>query len=148
MSDISTLVDYCSAFPVAIKGPDGKDTGIVFNIVSAESEQVAMVSRRLDSERWQVVFSSNDKRLTPEQVAEFTAKSERELLIAAIVSWDWGEHTWEHIDSNSPCNEENKRFVIEHKNSKWIRDQLTSKSADIANFTQPSKKTVRSTSRK
>jgi len=148
MADLSKLVEYDKAIPVNLIAPDGSKTEITFNVVSADSKRVADVTRKIDNERWLEVFASDDKKLSPEQIARFADKAEREAIIAAIESWEWGSDSWGHINAESPCNEENKRFLIEHPNAKWIRDNISAKVADLTNFTQPSKKPARATSRK
>lgn len=148
MADISTLITYDQTFPVAIKNPvTGGDVGITFNMVSMDSERVAIVDKRIDTERWQAVFESKDKKLTPDMIAKFGEKSERERLIVAIDSWDWGDNEFGTLGVNPECTEENKRYVIEHPNARWIRVQLEARAADLVNFTQPSKKPARNTSK-
>ena len=148
MADISALINYDQTFPVAIKNPvTGEDVGITFNLVSMESERVAVVDKLIDTERWQAVFESKDKKLTPEMIAKFGDKAERERLIAAIDGWNWGGNEFGNLGADPECNAENKRYVIEHPNARWIRSQLEAKAADLVNFSQPSKKPARNTSK-
>lgn len=149
MADISKLVEYDKSVEVDIKNPiTGDPIGIKFFVSSSESEAVSSVNRRLHTERMQALFSSGTKEISADESAKFQEKAERESLIASISGWDWGDNEFVHINSESPCTEDNKRFVIEHPNAKWIRDQLTARATDLANFTQASAKPARSTSKK
>ena len=148
MADISTLINYDQTFPVMIKNPiTGEGVGITFNMVSMDSERVSIVDKRIDTERWIAAFESAEKRLTPEIVAKFSAKSERERLIAAIDSWDWGDHEFGELGKSPECNEANKRYVIDHPNAHWIRVQLESRAVELVNFMHPPKKPARNTSK-
>lgn len=140
MADISALINYDQTFPVKIKNPlTLEEVGITFNVVSMDSERVAVVNKKIDTERWQAVFASEDKKLSAEMIATFGDKAERETLIAAIDSWDWGGNEFGTLGTDPECNEANKRYVIEHPNARWIRDQLSARAADLANFSHPSK---------
>ena len=139
MADISTLISYDQAFPVQIKNPvDGKDVGITISIVSFDSERVSKAVKVIDSKRFQAQFANEDRKLTPHQVVEFTSEAEREMCIAAIDGWDFGDNTFAHLDAKSPADEKNRRFLIEHPNAGWIKAQILAAGYNLANFSNPS----------
>lgn len=147
MVDISKLVQYEQTFPIAIKNPvNGDDIGITFHVVSMDCERVLAVDRAIDSERWQEVFGSESKKLTPAQISKFAAKSERERLIAAIAKWEWGGNKFGDLGADPEFSTENVRYVIEHPNARWIREQLTARAGDLANFSLPSEAPAKVTS--
>lgn len=148
--DFSAVVSYEQEFPVKLIHPvTGEDIGVTFNVVSFDSERVVKAAKTVESERWKAILESSDKKLTPEQFTEYQDKVEREQVIAAIKSWDWGGNEFDALPADAECTEENKRYVIEHKNAKWIREQIIARAASIENFTQASgKKPARSSKSK
>lgn len=144
MSDLSNLFAYDQPTAVSIKNPvTGEDVGITIYARSFESEAVTRVVNNLLTKR-------NRSFSIGEEVedSKFIEDMERESLIAAIVRWDFGDNSFGHLNAESPCDADNKRFLITHPNAKWIRDQIRSAIGDIGNFTNPSKKPARPTSKK
>ena len=148
--DFSTVVSYEQEFPVKLLHPvTGEETGVVFNIVSFESAAVVKAMKKLEAERWQAVFANEDQKLTPEQFAEFNEKMAIEQVVSSVASWDWGGNEFAGLGEDAECTDANKRLVIEHPNSKWIRDQLIARGNDLGNFSQASvKNSARSSKRK
>lgn len=135
--DLSNLVAYDQEFPVKIKHPtSGEEVGITINIVSDDSERVARVGNIVQSDRWKAVFESEEKKLSVEQAIDFLNKEEKERLIAAIASWDFGGHSWDKLPPDPVCDEKNRRYLIEHPHAVFIRKQLSEASKSLANFSQ------------
>ena len=143
MADISTLVQYDVAYPVHLEF-NGERVGIRIDIVSFDTKDVAKVANEIAGKRWAAVFENEDKKLKTEQVFEFAELEEQEKLIAAIKSWDFGGNSFGDLGVDPECTDANKRYLVCHQNSKWIRDQLKARAEDLGNFTQapakPSKK--------
>lgn len=140
MADISTLVQYDVAYPVHLEF-NGERVGIRIDIVSFDTKDVAKVANEIAGKRWTAVFENEDKKLKTEQVFEFAELEEQEKLIAAIKSWDFGGNSFGDLGVDPECNDANKRYLVCHQNSKWIRDQLKARAEDIGNFTQAPAKT-------
>ena len=137
--DIANLVTYDKTFPVKLIHPaTGEETGIVINIVSFDSERVVKAVKAVEAERWRVMFDNDDKKLSPDQVLDFMDKTEREQVIAAIDSWDFGGSSFGDLGVDPECNDANKRHVVEHPNARWIRNQISARGADLTNFFQES----------
>ena len=143
MADLSQLVQYDVAYPVHLEF-NGERVGIRIDIVSFDTKDVAKVANEIAGKRWAAVFENEDKKLKTEQVFEFAELEEQEKLIAAIKSWDFGGNSFGDLGVDPECTEANKRYLVCHQNSKWIRDQLKARAEDLGNFTQapakPSKK--------
>lgn len=143
MADISQFVQYDKTYPVPLVFK-GKQIGITFNIISFDSERVIRACEHVAAKRWEAVFKNDDRRLTPDQVFEFTSMEERERLVSAIDSWEFNGNSWGDLGQDPECNEANKRYVIGHPNAKWVRDLLNAKGQDLGNFSgelpKPSKK--------
>lgn len=131
MTDFSTLVDYENPYELHIKSPvDGKYTGIVFKIVSADSAPVVKAQRDLQIQYFKDRALKGDDVEVPDQ--------ESALLSAAIVDWTWGGGGWGHVVDGSPATKDNKDFVLNHPNAGWIKNQVSAACANIENFTQRS----------
>lgn len=147
MADIANLINYEQTYAVPLIG-GGKEIGITFNIVSFDSDRVVKATRAVEAKKWQAVFESEDKKADPERLAELSEESRRERLVACIDSWDFGGHSFGDLPADPECNDANKRYVINHPNALWIRQQIEAKGADIGNFTNlselPSRKKSKS----
>lgn len=139
MADLSQLVQYENAYPVHLKFM-GEPVGITMHIVSFDSDRVIKAGNAVGAKRWAAIFESEEKKLSHEQISEFADMEEREKLVAAITSWDFGGNSFGDIAADPECNEKNKRYVLGHANAKWIRDQLNNAGTDLGNFTQASAK--------
>lgn len=135
MADISTLVQYDVAYPVHLEF-NGERVGIRIDIVSFDTKDVAKVANDIAGKRWAAVFENEDKKLKTEQVFEFAELEEQEKLISAIKSWDFGGNSFGELGVDPECTDANKRYLVCHQNSKWIRDQLKARAEDLGNFTQ------------
>lgn len=143
MADLSKLVEYDRPHPVRIYTPNGDDTGIVINVVSQDSQRVVKAVRELQADAWKSEASGDG-----EAFASVLAARERIILINCIDSWDWGEHSFEHITTETPATLENRTFLIDHPNAWWIKSSLSAGCAVIENFTNPLPKSARSGSKK
>lgn len=144
MSDLSNLFAYDQPTAIKIKNPvTGEDVGITIYARSFESEVVTRVVNNLQAKRVRGAAGGDQV-----EYSDFIEEMERESLIAAIVRWDFGDNSFGHLSAESPCDLDNKRFLITHPNAKWIRDQIRLAIEDIGNFTNPSKKPARPTSKK
>ena len=135
MADISTLVQYDVAYPVHLEF-NGERVGIRIDIVSFDTKDVAKVANDIAGKRWAAVFENEDKKLKTEQVFEFAELEEQEKLISAIKSWDFGGNSFGELGVDPECTDANKRYLVCHQNSKWIRDQLKARAEDLGIFTQ------------
>lgn len=144
MADLSTAVEYDRVYPVNCKTPDGSESGLVVNVVSKDSKRVVKALRDAQSAYWAALASAK-----PEDAANVMPPDvERVVLINCIDSWDWGEHSFAHISGSGPASLEDREFVIDHPNTKWIRDSIVEGCANIENFSQPLPKSARSGSKK
>lgn len=143
MADLSKLIQYDKTFPVVPK-LGGNPIGITINIVSFDSERVSRAVAKLDTEKWTLARGNEDKALTDDQRIDFAVRQMNEMIIASIDSWDFGGNSFGDLGVDPECNEENKRYLINHPNSKWIRDVVFAQGQEIDNFfgesPKPSKK--------
>lgn len=133
MADLSKLIQYDKTFPVVPK-LGGKPIGITINIVSFDSERVSRAVAKLDTEKWTLARGNEDKALTDDQRIDFAVRQINEMIIASIDSWDFGGNNWGDLPVDPECNEENKRYLINHPNAKWIRDVIFAQGQEIDNF--------------
>lgn len=139
--DIADIARYDDAVTVDIKHPlTGEDVGISFSLVSFESERVSKAMRAIEVARMRDALQSGDIEVSSEDAAEYIERAEREKLIAAIVGWDFNGNSFGDLGVNPDCTEENKRKVINHPGSKWIRDQLIAKGDSVRDFIKPPEK--------
>lgn len=143
MADASTFVQYDKTHPITLTR-GGEPVGITINIVSFDSERVSKAIAKLDAQKWEAARTNEEKVLTPEQRYDFAVQQINEMVIASIDSWDFGGLSWDKLPADPECNEENKRYLINHHNAKWIKDVIFAKGQDIENFfgelPKPSKK--------
>jgi hypothetical protein len=144
MADISDLVSYDKTYPVELTNVNtGEPLDIVFNVVSFDSDRVVSSVRKLEAERW-----ADDAAGVAVDFAEYIAKQERVRILASIDSWEFRGHSWGSLGADPACTPENKAFIVNAPNAKWVRDQIALKAANIANFMQALPKPVRTTSKK
>lgn len=154
MADISTLIEYEREHPINIKNPvTGDDMGITINLISKESRRVVAALRDLQGRIWdrlgaEALISDEQSDITMVEKLRRIEEHGAVTLSAAISSWDWGENTFEHISGSGPASYEDAEFLVNHKNSRWIVDQLAEGLNKIENFTSPSPKNARGTSKK
>lgn len=139
MADIANLVNYEQEYPVDLEFA-GEPVGIKINVVSFDSERVVKAVRDVAAERWVDVQASGSDQMTPQQNLEFNRSAERAQLVAAISSWDFGGNSFGELGVDPECTEDNKRYLIDHPNARWIREQLVAKGTAIENFTNRPKK--------
>lgn len=150
MADMSVAVEYDRVYTVSIKRLDtGDDLGIKIGVVSKDSQRVTNGMREWQAAYWEKQRVAGDAGMSDvDTVAELDAQG-KETLVHAIVSWDWGEHTWEHISGASDApSVDDRRFLVNHQNAKWLVDQLVWEVANIENFTSGSPKIARRGSKK
>lgn len=138
MADLSTAVEYDRPHPVVILHPvTGEDQGIRVNVVSNESARVVEAQRKAVSAYWAALASAGKDEPKPE-----APDSARIALVHCIDSWDWAGESFAHISGSGSPSLEDREFVIDHPNAIWFRNQLAAGCANIANFTNPSPKSV------
>lgn len=143
MADLSVAVEYDRVYPVALRNPvNGEEIGVTINVVSTDSRKVVAALRKAQSEYWSEYAKAKDGE-KPE-----LPDSERIVLVNCIDSWDWGDQSFGHISGAGAASLADCEYLIDHPNSKWIRDQIGAKTADLENFTQGSPKTARRGSKK
>lgn len=144
MADFSKVVEYEKPHSIHIPDPrTGEPSGIVINVISQESERVVSALRDHQSKQWAREAAGETIDLT-EAVAERT----RIILIESIDSWSWGEHSFEHINDDAPCDRAAKEFLVDHKNAQWLINQIEVGISNLRNFMQELPKSVRSPSKK
>lgn len=141
MADLSVAIEYDRLYPIKVKNPYGEDTGIVINVVSKDSRRVVDGLRKAQGDYWSAMATAGDDKPAMPDV-------ERIVLIHCIDSWDWGEHSFAHISGSGKAELADREFLIDHPNSKWIRDNVADGAANLENFSQPSQKSVRRGSKK
>lgn len=150
MADLSTAVEYERIHNVEIKRLDNDEpTGITIGVVSRDSKRVTDGMREWQAATWEKQRKAGKEGLSDADQIELLESQGRETLVHAIVSWDWGDHSWNHISgkSDSPSIED-RRFLINHPNAKWLIDQIVLEVANIENFTSGLPKNARSGSKK
>lgn len=150
MADLSVAVEYERIHNVEIKRLDnGEPTGITIGVVSRDSKRVTDGMREWQAATWEKQRKAGESGLSDLDQIDLLEAQGRETIVHAIASWDWGEHTWNHISgkSDNPSIED-RRFLINHPNSKWLVDQIAWEVANIENFTSESPKSVRRGSKK
>lgn len=133
MADLSKLVEYDKAYPVTLMR-GGKPVGITINIISFDSERVTKAIHAASSRKWMAARENDNGILTPEQVFQYANEEINECVIAAIDSWDFGDHSWGDLPVGFECNEKNKRYFVNHPNAKWIKDTIFAKGSEVSNF--------------
>lgn len=120
--DLSTLAP--STVPLEIRNPaTGKPTGLVLNLLSADSEPVKKVKRQLLNK----ALARRNRKATADEVEE----SNLDLLVAAIESWEWkGDTTWK--GGKKP--EFKPDAVREVVSTSWIRSQIEEAKEDETAF--------------
>ena len=143
--DIAAIARYDDAVTVDIKHPlTGEDIGISFSLVSFESERVTKAMRAIEVDRMRKALQSGDIEVSSTDAAEYIERAEREKLIAAVVGWNFNGNEFGDLGADPECTEENKRKVINHPGSKWIRDQLSAKGDSVRDFiAQPEKRSAK-----
>lgn len=142
MADLSIAVEYDRVHTVNIKRlDDGADLGIQIGVVSKDSKRVTEGLREWQASTWEKQRKAGDDGLSDAEQIALLDDQQRETLVHAIASWDWGEHTWGHLcgASDDPSLED-RRFLISHPNAKWLVDQIVWEVASIENFTSGSPK--------
>lgn len=143
MTDFSNLIEYEKTYPVAIKHPiTGEDTGIRINVVYSDSKRVVEAQRKAVSE----YFSA--RAIAGEGVVTDLPDDARITLVNSIDSWDWGDASFGRISGSGVASLEDRSYLIDHPNSGWIVAQISAGCNSIANFTQASPKSARTTSKK
>lgn len=142
--DLSKLFEYDEAFPIEIVNPvTYEPVGITIYAKSAESEDVTRAIVNVQARRMKAAAAGDNL-----EFSDYSAEIDRDAIVASIVRWDFGGNEFGHLNSESPCNEENKIFFVSHPNAGWIRKQIKAKIDDISNFTKTPKKPAKTTSRK
>lgn len=149
MTDIANLVNYTQGYDVALRNPvSGDEIGITFTVTSLDAPEVTKANSLIESKRFKMMIEADDNKLSPEQIHALAAEAERAQIAASVIGWEWGGKSFAALGADPEFTPDNVRYVIDHPNAKWIRDQLAAKAASLANFTEPSKKPARNTSRK
>lgn len=150
MADLSTAVEYGRVHKVDIKRKDtGESLGISIGVVSRESRRVTDGMRAYQADLWERERKAGSDGFTmSERIANIEATT-KETLVHSIASWDWGEHSWNHLSgvSDAPSIED-RRFLVEHENAAWIIEQIAGEVASIENFIQALPKPARTGSKK
>lgn len=150
MADISTAFEYDRIHVVDIKNPVTMEPmGIKIGVVSKDSRRVTSGLRGWQSSVLEARRKAGDSGIDDANQVELIEGQSRETIVHAIASWDWGDNNWAHISgaTDNPSLED-RRFLVDHPNSKWLVDQIAWEVADIENFTQKSQKPARRGSRK
>lgn len=146
MADISALVQYEKPFPVELEFA-GDKVGITINMISFDSERVVKAVRPVDARRVAALYGPKAQELEPDQIVNMAEEADRERLVAAIVSWDFGGNSFDALPVDPECTEENKRYLINHANAGWVRDQLMAAGNNLQNFTEKPLKSSRRSSK-
>lgn len=97
--------------------------GLRITLRPMSSPEVEKVRRKNANQR----LSGRNQKVTAEQLEA----NATELLVAAVVNWEWDEGTT--MEGEQPeCTEQNVRKVL--NSQKWIRDQVDQELADDAAF--------------
>ncbi len=134
MVDIANIVQYEKPFSVALKH-GGADVGITIDMLSFDSEKVVRAVRPVDARRVAALYGPKAEEIAPEQIVEMSEEADRERLVAAISGWDFGGNSFADLGVDPECNEKNKRYLVNHPNSLWIRHQLMAAGGNAVNFT-------------
>lgn len=134
MANLSALVEYDRLYPIKVINPIGEETGIVVNVVSKDSRRVVDALRKAQGDYWSALSRGEDAKMPDVEYI---------TLLNCIDSWDWGEHEWDHIKGSGVASLEDREYIMNHPNAKWIKDNIAAGTANIENFTQPSQKIVR-----
>lgn len=144
MADLSTLVEYERLYPVEIKNPiTGDSEGVTFYVVSTDSKRVVDALRKAQADYWGDLSKKKDGEAEPS-----LPDSERIILINCIDSWDWAGQSFGHISGSGKASLEDREFIVDHPNAKWVRDQVANGTARLENFSQASPKSARRGSKK
>lgn len=144
MTDLSKLVEYDQTYPVEIKHPlTGEPIGFTISVVSDQSRPVAKAVQAEQNKRIRELVTKEGEQPSEEENQEYVEALQRAALIASIVSWNWGEHTFGEINAESECNLENKTYLVDHPNSVFITEQLKVHAGNLRNFSTASEKPSR-----
>lgn len=142
--DFSKLIETEKTFPVKLIAPiDGSETGIVFNIVSAQADRVTKAMRKVTSARYKREASGEEY-----DILEASQELRRAQFVSCIDSWDWGGHSWGDLGESPDCNDETKTWLFNQSAAYWVVDQVIAAVERIENFTNQELKLARNSSKK
>lgn len=120
--DLSTLAP--STVPLEIRNPaTGKPTGLVLNLLSADSDPVKKVKRQLLNK----ALARRNRKANADEIEE----SNLDLLVAAVESWEWkGDAAWK--GGKKPDFKAD--VVREVVATPWIRSQIEEAKEDETAF--------------
>lgn len=149
MANLATLVDYEKEYPINIVNHvTGEPLGITINVVSKDSRRVVNALRDWQARKFDEAARSDKREETSADRLKFIEEHGTETLIASISSWDWGEHSFEHINGSGVPSEDDKRFLVGHPNAGWILTQIAEGAHKIENFMQESPRRAQRGSKK
>lgn len=149
MANLSEVVTYEKEYPVEIVDHLTREKiGIRINVISKDSKRVVSALRDWQAEKWDDAAVKGDKEDTAKEKLQYIEDHGTETLIACISSWDWGEHSFDHISGAGEASDADKRYLVTHPNAGWIVLQIAAQVNNIENFTQPLRGSARNGSKK
>lgn len=144
MTNLAELFSADNPHPIEILNPlSGEKMGIVINVVSSDSPRVVNALRVLQVKRMRSnATNQDDDRDLDSDIATYMISQEDEIVRAAIVSWDWGGESWDHISGSGDADSTSVDYLIDHPHSGWIKRQILAGVQNIENFTKPSSKSA------
>lgn len=138
MTDFSKFIEYERTHTVELRDPiTGEGTGIKFGVVSSDSKRVVDGLRGWQAGVWERRREAGGADLTDKERLAFIDEHTVEELVHAIVTWDFGKHSWGRLSGSGEPSEEDRRYFAEHENSGWAVAQLAAAVKNIGNFMQP-----------
>ena len=125
--DIANVVKYESTFEYELLDPvTGKETGLIFELLSSSSEAVKKVTRK------HVDFISDLERKGKKVKTDIRESQIVERLSASIKGWRWtGDANWHGETPEFSIKNVEEVIAVD-----WIFDQLIKQVTDIENFTK------------
>lgn len=138
MSNIAELFSVDEPHPIEIIHPQtGEKMGITIHVVSPDSPRVIQALRTLEVRRMREnIAKSGEDRDIEAEMAKFMIEQDDTLVSASIVSWDWGDMAWDHIQGAGDASTEDVAYFVKDPRSALIKKQVLWGVKHIANFTK------------
>ena len=133
--DILAQVQYDAPIEHELELPNGKATGVVFKLVSANSP----ASKKIMLQNQARLMASNIGKSREKTEAEYLKLLEKQVdktveqVAACVVGWDWNGNSAGKIGKDPAFTPENVKYVLE---ADWIFEQVSEVVGEIENFTK------------
>lgn len=139
MSNIAELFSVDEPHPIEIIHPQtGEKMGITINVVSPDSPRVVQALRKVEVQGYRNNFNRKGRENVDldQEIADQLINQDNALISASIVSWDWGDMAWDHINGAGDASKEDVEYFVNDPRSIHFKRQILAGINSIANFTK------------